>query len=170
MCIDNGPAHWWRQCALILLWDLRWWNWGQQRGHPGLIKQIGFGVQCGLGDASFRRALFRADSVQHDGAKNFVLNLRRAFKQWTNLRPLVRRFSTLLSLFGHGHRFSRMRHRQTDDLFPEHYLRAFSGCEQGSFVPLWPFVFREMLPTRVKHHLSRFPAYRYHACSITKFV
>jgi hypothetical protein len=43
-----------------------------------------------------------------------------------------------------------------DTLFPGCYLRAFSGYEQGSFVPNCTFFFREILPTRVKHHLSRF--------------
>jgi signal transduction histidine kinase len=36
-------------------------------------------------------------------------------------------------------------------------LELFRGYEQGSCVPDCLFLFREMLPTRVKHHLTRFP-------------
>jgi len=38
-------------------------------------------------------------------------------------------------------------------------LELFRGYEQDSCVPDCLFLFREMLPTRVKHHLTRFPMY-----------
>jgi hypothetical protein len=49
------------------------------------------------------------EAYERLGTQDLILDLCRIFEQRTNLRPLMRRFSALVSLFRHAYPFSRTR-------------------------------------------------------------
>src|SRR6266571_3096567 len=83
--IDNGLAHGWRQRAFILRGNCWRWNWGQQRGHACLVKQIGFGVERTLGDPGFYSTLFGTHPEEHNRSQDLVLDLCWICEHWANL-------------------------------------------------------------------------------------
>ena len=73
--------------------------------------------------ANFWRPLFpsarscRTDPEKHDRTQDLILDLRWIFEQRADLRPFMRGFSALVSLFGHGQPF--LSHESsTNECFP----------------------------------------------------
>jgi hypothetical protein len=104
--INDCLAHWWRQFTFILFGNGGWWSRREKRSHSRLVPR-----DWPCSTARSWRPLFPqhalSDSPQkaREGAKFRIGSALNRLPQGTDLRPLVRRFSPFVALFGHRRSF-----------------------------------------------------------------